>query len=57
MDRFLSQHENRVMPSSAIEPNRSVLIPTPEEFATLSPFERLAFRVTHRMNRGAWKRF
>ncbi|MGB8507663.1 MAG: lysophospholipid acyltransferase family protein [Pyrinomonadaceae bacterium] len=30
--------------------------PTPEEMAALSGMERLAFRVTHRMNRGRWKR-
>lgn len=33
------------------------LEPTPEEFAALSLFERFAFRVTHRMNLGRWKRF
>jgi 1-acyl-sn-glycerol-3-phosphate acyltransferase len=33
------------------------LEPTAEELAVLSPFERFAFRITHRMNRGAWKRF
>ncbi|MCA1618313.1 MAG: 1-acyl-sn-glycerol-3-phosphate acyltransferase [Acidobacteria bacterium] len=31
--------------------------PTPEEWAVLSPFERLAFRLVWRMNRGRWKRF
>jgi len=31
--------------------------PSAEELAVLSPFERFAFRVTHRMNQGAWKRF
>ncbi|HEX8499501.1 MAG TPA: lysophospholipid acyltransferase family protein [Pyrinomonadaceae bacterium] len=31
--------------------------PTAEELAVLSPFERFAFRLTWRMNRGAWKRF
>lgn len=31
--------------------------PTREELAVLSPFERWAFRLTWRMNRGAWKRF
>jgi 1-acyl-sn-glycerol-3-phosphate acyltransferase len=31
--------------------------PTPEEWAALSRFERLAFRLTRRMNRGRWKRF
>jgi len=32
-------------------------LPTSEEFAVLSPFERFAFRFTHRMNLGRWKRF
>src|SRR3977135_2007830 len=32
-------------------------VPTSEELAVLSPFERFAFRVTHRMNLGRWKRF
>jgi 1-acyl-sn-glycerol-3-phosphate acyltransferase len=31
--------------------------PTPGELAALSPFERFAFRLTWRMNRGRWKRF
>jgi 1-acyl-sn-glycerol-3-phosphate acyltransferase len=31
--------------------------PTREELAVLSPFERFAFRLTWRMNRGRWKRF
>jgi 1-acyl-sn-glycerol-3-phosphate acyltransferase len=31
--------------------------PSEEESAVLSPFERFAFRLTHRMNRGRWKRF
>jgi 1-acyl-sn-glycerol-3-phosphate acyltransferase len=33
------------------------LEPTPAEFSVLSPFERFAFRLTHRMNLGKWKRF
>ncbi|MET0626630.1 MAG: lysophospholipid acyltransferase family protein [Pyrinomonadaceae bacterium] len=33
------------------------LVPTPEEWAVLSRFERFAFRLTWRMNRGRWKRF
>jgi 1-acyl-sn-glycerol-3-phosphate acyltransferase len=33
------------------------LSPTEEELAPLSPFERLAFRLVTRMNRGRWKRF
>ncbi|HLL71316.1 MAG TPA: hypothetical protein VK363_07785, partial [Pyrinomonadaceae bacterium] len=31
--------------------------PTPQELAVLAPLERVAFRVTRRMNQGAWKRF
>jgi len=33
------------------------LEPTREEFAVLSSFERFAFRLVRRMNRGLWKRF
>jgi len=44
--------------SSALPASRSqTLEPTSEELAVLSPFERFAFRVTHRMNLGRWKRF
>ena len=35
----------------------TTLVPTAEELAVLSPFERFAFRLTWRMNRGGWKRF
>jgi 1-acyl-sn-glycerol-3-phosphate acyltransferase len=35
----------------------AALLPTAEELAVLSPFERMAFRLTWRMNRGRWKRF
>src|SRR5438874_12252926 len=34
-----------------------LLLPLTEEIAVLSPFERFAFRLTHRMNLGRWKRF
>jgi len=33
------------------------LEPSAAELAVLSSFERFAFRITHRMNLGAWKRF
>lgn len=33
------------------------LDPSPEEIAVLNWFERFAFRLVRRMNRGAWKRF
>src|SRR3984893_1397988 len=36
---------------------RQITQPTAEEFSVLSPFERFAFRLCTRMNRGAWKRF
>ena len=35
----------------------SASTPTRAELAVLAPMERFAFRVTHRMNGGAWKRF
>lgn len=35
----------------------AVLVPSREEFSVLSAFERGAFRFTHRMNLGRWKRF
>src|SRR5947207_8325802 len=34
-----------------------VLVPSTEELAVLSVFERFAFRLTHRMNLGRWQRF
>jgi 1-acyl-sn-glycerol-3-phosphate acyltransferase len=46
---------------TSIETNQrasaSGLEPTAEELGVLSPLERFAFRLTRRMNRGAWKRF
>lgn len=45
---------------TSVEANRDVEAarpePTAEELAVLSAFERLAFRLTWRMNRGRWKR-
>src|SRR2546430_2602546 len=35
----------------------AALEPTAEELSALSPFERFAFRLAWRMNRGRWKRF
>ena len=43
--------------AAAAVPLAALAEPTPEEFAVLAPLERVAFRVTRRMNRGAWKRF
>ena len=59
----LSQMSDEVLPRSNVEragtspASTEVLLPTPEEFAVLSFFERFAFRFTHRMNLGRWKRF
>ena len=39
------------------EAESNFLAPAAEELAVLSPFERFAFRVAWRMNRGRWKRF
>ena len=33
------------------------LVPTEDELAVLSNFERFAYRLTRRMNHGGWKRF
>jgi 1-acyl-sn-glycerol-3-phosphate acyltransferase len=35
----------------------SLIAPTPDELAVLSPMERLSVRLVARMNRGGWKRF
>jgi 1-acyl-sn-glycerol-3-phosphate acyltransferase len=44
--------------STRLQSNQSeALEPSPAELAVLSSFERFAFRVTHRMNLGGWKRF
>jgi 1-acyl-sn-glycerol-3-phosphate acyltransferase len=40
-----------------ISTDSTAVIPTAEELGVLSPFERFAFRLTRRMNRGTWKRF
>lgn len=35
----------------------AALVPSKEELGVLSSIEKIGFRLTHRMNRGAWKRF
>jgi 1-acyl-sn-glycerol-3-phosphate acyltransferase len=60
-------NENVQSPESKVQPHRDVghwtldigpvIEPTAEELAVLSSFERFAFRLTHRMNLGRWKRF
>jgi 1-acyl-sn-glycerol-3-phosphate acyltransferase len=51
LNRARSENEHSMSGDGA------VIVPTPEELAVLSGFERFAFRVTHRMNLGRWKRF
>lgn len=47
------------MPDNALEikDSNTQLVPTNEELSVLTTFERLGFRLTHRMNLGRWKRF
>ena len=42
---------------TSASPDPGSLEPTAEELGVLSAFERLAFRLARRMNRGGWKRF
>jgi 1-acyl-sn-glycerol-3-phosphate acyltransferase len=43
--------------NTEIRQTPAALEPTAEEISVLSPIEKLGFRLTHRMNLGAWKRF
>jgi 1-acyl-sn-glycerol-3-phosphate acyltransferase len=40
-----------------IERQTAVIEPTREELSVLNTTEKIGFRLTHRMNQGAWKRF
>ena len=42
---------------SQIARNSEILEPTPEELSVLDATEKFGFRLTHKMNQGAWKRF
>jgi 1-acyl-sn-glycerol-3-phosphate acyltransferase len=48
---------NRSQELAPASADSTTVVPTAEELAVLSPFERFAYRLTRRMNRGAWKRF
>jgi 1-acyl-sn-glycerol-3-phosphate acyltransferase len=48
---------NRSQELTPISQDSTAVVPTAEELAVLSAFERFAYRLTRRMNRGAWKRF
>ncbi|MFL6208846.1 MAG: lysophospholipid acyltransferase family protein [Pyrinomonadaceae bacterium] len=56
----MSQIEPEAASQTLEQPTACVLSvrePTAAELSVLAPLERFAFRVTHRMNEGAWKRF
>jgi 1-acyl-sn-glycerol-3-phosphate acyltransferase len=40
-----------------IKDSNTQLVPTNDELSVLNPFERIGFKITHRMNLGRWKRF
>lgn len=42
---------------SRLTENQGILTPTSEELAVLDTTEKIGFKLTHRMNLGAWKRF
>src|SRR5258708_7300193 len=50
-------NSQRLPEASPTKTQFEILEPSAEELSVLSPFERFAFRVTHRMNLGGWKRF
>jgi 1-acyl-sn-glycerol-3-phosphate acyltransferase len=47
------------MPDNALEikDSNTQLVPSNEELSVLTAFERIGFKLTHRMNLGRWKRF
>ena len=57
MDYLSFSYSDLMIINSRVSNSVSVIEPSAEELAVLSRFERFAFRVTHRMNRGAWKHF
>ena len=57
MDHLLSEHQSSMMTVNGLGRHARTAEPSGEELAVLSFFERFAFRVTHRMNQGRWKRF
>ena len=57
MDHLLSEHESSMMTRNGLGRHAGTAEPTGEELGVLSAFERFAFRVTHRLNQGRWKRF
>lgn len=56
MDNLSSDHQGYMMILGR-EGKEFSAEPLADELAVLSPFERFAFRLCHRMNQGRWKRF
>ena len=57
MDHLSLDHADLMTVNSRRDENQQVIEPSVEEVAVLSGFERFAFRLVSRMNRGGWKRF
>lgn len=53
----MSENTLAAKEETRIQQNNAPLAPTGEEIAVLNPTEKLGFRLTHRMNQGAWKKF
>lgn len=53
----MSEQTLEIKESSPITKRETALAPTPEELSVLSTTEKIGFKLTHRMNQGAWKRF
>ncbi|HLR06779.1 MAG TPA: lysophospholipid acyltransferase family protein [Pyrinomonadaceae bacterium] len=57
MDHLSFGYADLMIINGRVSDRVSVIEPSDEELAVLSAFECFAFRVTHRMNLGRWKRF
>ncbi|MCA1556779.1 MAG: 1-acyl-sn-glycerol-3-phosphate acyltransferase [Acidobacteria bacterium] len=53
----LEPSSREIEPPAAAVPLAALAEPTPAELAVLAPMERVAFRVTRRMNQNGWKHF
>ena len=56
MNRDLSTDNQKLLLPGEAEDSFSVVAPTTDEIAVLNTTEKIGFRLTDRMNRGAWKR-
>lgn len=54
---FMSENTLAFKEDSPVVVQPNALEPTSEQIALLDTTERIGFRMTHRMNHGAWKRF